>query len=177
VVQKERGPVPSVRYLSPTRFHFYCSPYQVTLLVKNHGIPYNETLLNKPDNLKRYTTAYKKALNLGVYGTNLSYLNIYDRTPQSITYLRVLKNLTEELGLTPAFDKEFFTGIEKNISSRDSMLVLLSRSYRKADSFLRENDRSEIGALILAGGWIESLFILTKLSRTNPNRELINRIG
>ncbi len=153
------------------------SPYQVAHLVKQHGIPFYENLPNKPENVRKYTTAFKKALNLGVYGTNLSYLNIYDRTPQSIAYLAVLKRLSEELNITPAFDGEFFAGIEKNINSKDSLLVMMGRTYRKADSYLRENDRTEVGALILTGGWVESVYILTRIVKTNPNREIINRIG
>jgi len=154
------------------------SPYQAAYLIKKHGIPFNEKLLNPTENSKKYTTAFKKALNLGIYGTNLSYLNIYDRTPQSISYLAVVKKLSEELNLTPAFNADFFTGIEKNINSQDSLLVQMSRTYRKADSYLRENDRTEVGALILAGGWIESLYTLTQLvGSTTNNRQIINRIG
>ena len=34
-----------------------------------------------------------------------------------------------------------------------------------------------MGALILAGGWVESLYILTKIGKVSPDREIINRIG
>jgi len=154
------------------------SPYQATYLIKKHGIPFNEKLPNKTENSKKYTTAFKRGLNLGIYGTDLSYFNIYERTPQSISYLAVLKRISEELNLTPAFNADFFTGIEKNINVQDSLLIHLSRTYRRADSYLRENDRTEIGALILAGGWVESLYILTQLVGNTPNnREIINRIG
>lgn len=41
-----------------------------------------------------------------------------------------------------------------------------------------ENDRNEVGALILAGGWIESLYILTQaLRELTKQQEIINRIG
>lgn len=153
------------------------SPYQVAQLVKSHNIPFNEAILNNPRNTKRYNTNFKKALNFGVYGTNLSYLNIYNRTPESITYLNVLKHLSEELGISPAFDIQFFSNIEKNITNQDSLLVLLSSSYRKADGFLRENDRNEVGSLILAGGWIESLYLLTTIAQSTSNRDVINRVG
>ncbi len=153
------------------------SPYQASHLIKKHNIPFDESLPNKTEHLKRYTTAFKKALNLGIYGTDLSYINIYERTPQAITYLGVLKRLSEELNLNPAFDSDFFLGIEKHINQRDSLLVHLSRTYRKADSYLRDNDRNEIGALIIAGGWVESLYILTQLAKNISNREIINRIG
>lgn len=153
------------------------SPYQVAQLVKSNNIPFNEAVLNSPENAKRYNTNFKKALNFGVYGTNLSYLNIYNRTPESITYLSVLKKLSEELGISSAFDAQLFKKIESNISNQDSLLAILSSSYRRVDGFLRENDRNDVGSLILAGGWIESLYLLTKTAQSSSNRETINRIG
>lgn len=153
------------------------SPYQAAFLIKKLDIPFDESFINSTENKQRYSTNFKKALNLGIYGTNLSYLNIYDRTPQSINYLSVLKKLSDELNLTPAFNADFFTSIERNIGKKDSLLVQLSKTYRKADGYLRESDRSEIGALILTGGWVESLYVLTRIAKTTSNREIINRIG
>ena len=153
------------------------SPYQVAHLLKKNDIPFNESIISKPENAKQYTTTFKQALNLGIFGTDLSYLNIYDRTPQSVAFLGAVKKLTEELGLIAIFNENFFTGIERNIHSKDSLLTLLSRSYSKADSYLREGDRTDLGGLILAGGWTESVFILSKIAKSTSNRELINRLG
>lgn len=153
------------------------SPYQAAFLIKKHNIPFDERIVNRPESYQRYTTTFKRALNMGVYGTDLSYLNIYERTQQSIQYLGVLKRAAEDLSITPAFSNDFFTAIQRNIGGKDSLLLYLSRAYRKADGYLRENDRSEIGTLILTGGWVESTYILTRLSNTTSNRDIINRIG
>jgi hypothetical protein len=153
------------------------SPYQAAFLIKKHNIPFDERIVNRPESYQRYTTTFKRALNMGVYGTDLSYLNMYERTQQSIQYLGVLKRASEDLSITPAFSNDFFTAIQRNIGGKDSLLLYLSRAYRKADGYLRENDRSEIGTLILTGGWVESTYILTRLSNTTSNRDIINRIG
>lgn len=153
------------------------SPYQAATLIKKKNLPFDENIACPLDNYKNYSTAFKKALNLGVYGTDLSYLNIYDRTPESISYLSVIKNLSDQLGISASFDESFFSSVEKNINNKDSILVLLSKTYRNTDSYLRVNDRKNIGSLILAGGWVESLYILTKISKGTDDREVINRIG
>ncbi len=153
------------------------SPYQAATLIKKKNIPFDESIASPIENYKNFSTAFKKALNLGVYGTDLSYLNIYDRTPESISYLSVIKNLSDQLGISSSFDASFFASIEKNINNKDSILVLLSKTYRSTDSYLRVNDRKNIGALILAGGWVESLYILTKIQKNSTDREIINRIG
>jgi len=42
---------------------------------------------------------------------------------------------------------------------------------------LKENDRQELGALILAGGFIESLYMVTQLTNEIQDNELYYRIG
>ncbi len=153
------------------------SPYQAATLIKKKNIPFDENIASPLDNYQHCNTAFKKALNLGIYGTDLSYLNIYDRTPESISYLSVIKNLSDQLGISASFDQTFFSSVEKNINNKDSILVILSKTYRNTDSYLRQNDRKNMGALILAGGWVESLYILTKIGKVNNDREIINRIG
>ncbi len=153
------------------------SPYQASTLIKKKNIPFDESIASSIDNYQHFSTAFKKALNLGIYGTDLSYLNIYDRTPESISYLSVIKNLSDQLGISASFDESFFSSIEKNINNKDSLLVILSKTYRNTDSYLRVNDRKNIGSLILAGGWVESLYILTRIGKGTNDREIINRIG
>jgi len=153
------------------------SPYQVMFLIKQHNIPFEESLVNKTENYSKYSTNFKKALNLGVYGTDLSYFNIFDRTQNSIQYLSVIKRASQDLNISQAFSVDFFSTLQRNIGERDSILFLLSRAYRKSHGYLKVNERPEIGALIITGGWVESIYILTRLSKTTKNREFINRIG
>jgi hypothetical protein len=49
--------------------------------------------------------------------------------------------------------------------------------FMNSNVFLKEAGRPEIAALILAGGWIEGLYIATQLTKASPNNnELIDRI-
>lgn len=153
------------------------SPHQIIHLIKAHNIPFSQEFLNPYSNLKYYNTNFKRALNFGTYGTNLSYLNIYKRTPETIAYLNVLKRLANDLGIGMVFEEDLFRRIEKNVNNPDSIVYLISTSYRMVDGFLHESNRSDIGALILAGGWIESISLLTKIGLKSSNREIINRVG
>src|SRR5687768_1496297 len=58
--------------------HRIPSPLEISVLLKESGRKYNAGFLNAPDNLSRYNTNYKRALNLGIYGTDLGYTNIYE---------------------------------------------------------------------------------------------------
>jgi hypothetical protein len=53
----------------------------------------------------------------------------------------------------------------------------MSNTYRDVDFFLKENQRQREGALVLAGGWVEAMYFLTKLSLETKNANLIQRVG
>lgn len=153
------------------------SPYQLSILVKQIGTNYNSELLNPASNQKQYTSLFKKSINLGIYGADLAYLNIYQQSPSAITYFSVIKMLAEDLGLSAAFSPTIFKRIERNVDNKDSLLYIMSNTYRDVDLFLKENQRQREGALVLAGGFIEAMHILTKLAVETKSLELIQRIG
>lgn len=153
------------------------SPYQATSYIKASDLGFNKVLLNPAENAPNYTTNFNKALNIGIYGTDLGYLNVYNQTPEVITYFSTIKDLSEDLGIDNALKEELIHRIENNIDNEDSLLYFLSNTYRKFDSYLNDNNRKEIGALIIAGGWIESLYILSQHAVSSENRNIINRLG
>ena len=153
------------------------SPYQATFTIKKSSIGYQKSLLNPADNVSNYTTNFQKALNVGIYGTDLGYLNIYDQIPDVISYFTVIKKLSQELGIESVLNIDIIDKIEQNIDNQDSLLHFLTGTYRQFDSYLRANNRKEIGALIITGGWIESLFILSQSALYSKDRLVINRLG
>ncbi|MGD9993336.1 MAG: hypothetical protein AB7S69_08550 [Salinivirgaceae bacterium] len=153
------------------------SPYQLSILIKSIGADYNSELLNPSENFKHYTSLFEKAVNMGIYGADLAYLNIYQQSPTAITYFSVIKLLAQDLGLSAAIDPQIFKRIENNIDKQDSLLFIMSNTYRDVDFFLKENQRQREGALVLAGGWIEAMYFLTTLSIETKNAELIQRVG
>jgi len=153
------------------------SPYQATYSIRNNKIDFNKSLLNPPENVSNYTTNFKQAINLGIYGTDLGYLNAYDQVPEVISYFTVIKKLSQELGIHSALKVDMIDKIENNIDNEDSLLMYLTGSYRQFDSYLRLNNRKDIGVLIIAGGWIESLYILSHNAVNSKDRKLINRLG
>jgi hypothetical protein len=153
------------------------SPYQVSMLVKSNKVPFNKELLNPVQNLSKYSTTYKQALNLGVYGADLSYLNIYEQLPDAAGYIAVIKILSKELGILSTLDDKTLKRIEANSNNKDSLAYILSNVFRDADAYLFNNNRNEVGLLIIAGGWMESLYMMTQTLTKFNNQEIINRIG
>lgn len=153
------------------------SPVETSILIKNTKSPYTEALLNSPDNVSNYSDEVKKALNLGVYGTDMGYTIIYNQHSSSLKYLKCIEKITNDLDLKGAFDNTFMERFENNSKNQDSTVKLVSDAFQKADNFLKNNDRKNTSILILTGGWIESLYLACELTKISNNRELINRIG
>jgi len=153
------------------------SPYEIAFLVKNENIDFNKDFLNPVNRSHNYINNFKKALNLGVYGADLGYLNIYEQTPDAISYFSAIKVLSQELDISNAFDQKTISRVEKNMSNKDSLLYIMSSTYRKADIYLKDNNRSELGVLILTGGWLESVNVLVNIAKTSKNQNIIRRIG
>lgn len=153
------------------------SPYEIAFLVKNSKLDFDKSLLNPYNKSHNYTNNFQKALNLGVYGANLGYLNVFEQNSEAIQYFSVIKILSQELGIENAFDKQTITRIENNLGNKDSLMFIVSNSYRKADQYLKDNNRNDIGVLILAGGWLESTYMMTQLAQSSKNKEIATRIG
>jgi hypothetical protein len=152
------------------------SPVQTAILIKQVGATFNKDMLNSERNAPKYSTHMQKALNLGVYGADLGYITIYEQ-PEALGYFNSINTLATELGVTSAFDKTLLERFKNNLGKKDSILVLVSAAYRSADFFLKENDRNEDGALIIAGGWIESLWFATTELKNKHNPDLVRRIA
>jgi hypothetical protein len=154
------------------------SPIETAMLMKRAGAKYNQDYLNPLSNLGNYTTTKSMALNLGVYSTDLSFASMFDQSQSSIKYLSATKKLADDLGILNAIDKSIINRMEANINNRDSLMEIISETFMNSNSFLKENDRAEIAAIILAGGWVEGLYIGTQVAaNTASNKELIERIA
>lgn len=154
------------------------SPIETAMLMKRAGAKYNEDFLNPLSNLGNYTSTKSMALNLGVYGADLSFASMFDQSQASIKYLSATKKLADDLGILNAIDKSIITRMENNINNRDSVMEIISETFMNSNSFLKENDRGEIAAIILTGGWLEGLYIGTQIVKnTSANKELMERIA
>lgn len=153
------------------------SPMQTSMLIEQTGADYNKSFLNDPKLVTTYATTFQRALNLGVYGADVGYVTNYDQSQDALKYLGVINKLSDQLGITGAFGEETIKRFESNFGKRDSMLNMVSIAYRNADAFLKDNDRLNIGALVITGGWVETLYFSTQIAMKTNDQKIIDRIG
>ena len=67
------------------------SPLEISTLLKEAETKYDKSHLNDPENISNYNSNFKKALALGIYGTDLGYTNIYGQNQDALFYLNSIK--------------------------------------------------------------------------------------
>jgi hypothetical protein len=148
-------------------------PSEIPYLLQATGAEFNQSLINNRTKVDQYTSHNDKAaLNLGIYAADIGYLTSYDKTQEAIDYLTSCKTLADELGLIGTFDAELLEKFEKNISNKDSLTRLLDHTMRDSQRYLRDNSRGRLSSLVVAGGFIEGLYIATGLIKTYPKNIL-----
>ncbi|MBI9066662.1 MAG: hypothetical protein JEZ09_05175 [Salinivirgaceae bacterium] len=157
-------------------FYNLFSPVDLTYLVSKQNAFYNSYLINPINNITKYTESSKIALNLGVYGADISYLWMFDQSQQSLSYRSAIQRLTDKLEIPRDFVDFTYLQAENYQEQFDSLVFVARHSYTTADNYLKEADREHSAALILLGGWIETLYIATHMFE-NPDKKLLSRIA
>ena len=158
-------------------FYNVPSPLVVSNILRAMDLPYNPDLLNSVSNVENYLTQADMAINTGIFGADLCYIRIYQQYQDAAKYLAALKGLTQQLGIPEEEKRISVKRLEENIQNQDSLVNIISQIYSNSDSYLKENDRGGTAALIIFGGWVETLYLATNiLDPQNPRKELVDLI-
>lgn len=154
------------------------SPLEISVLLKESGKKYNGSYLNSPESVSNYNSNYKKALNLGVYGTDLGYTNIYEQNQDGVKYMTSIKTLADGLSIGQFFDIETIGRLATNSKNLDSLLLITTQNFNSINHYLQSRNQSNLSVLFLTGGWVEALNILCEVAAANPtNKEMQETIG
>jgi len=163
---------PNVQYAVPT-------PNELFNVLKIMDMPFNPELMNDPENVDLYTESVSQALNFGVYSADLAMAASYKEGTKTLALFKTIRSLSESLDITNAFDETVFKRIEENINSgqSDSLTVLSNETYYDAYSYLEENQRGAALSLMVIGGWIESLYIMSNSGEFVEGSEFAKRLA
>lgn len=161
-----------------TLFYNVPSPIEVTEIIKKMDLAYQPDLMNSVNNADNYLSQSDMAINIGIYGADLSYIRIYEQFQDAARYLAVIKKFTRELGIPEEQERLTAQRMEKHIENQDSLLKIITETFTKSDSYLKENQRGGTAALIVFGGWIETLYLATNIvDLDNPQKDMVNLIS
>ncbi len=159
-------------------FYSLPSPLETAMIIKTSGATYDESILNPLDNQSKYTTNKAMALNLGIYTTDLSFASLFDQTQTSINYMTAAKTMAEGLDISGAINDETFDKLEANLQNRDVVMDIISETFLNSSSYLKENEREDVAAIVLVGGWVEGLYLAAEIIGDSVSgNELVNRVN
>lgn len=152
------------------------TPMETARIVQKTGATFNTDNLHSAMSAGNYVTSDKQAINLGVYGADLSYATIFEENAISLTYLEVVKGLARDLGIGDVIDDNLLNRAEANRSRQDSLISIVSGAFYDMNEKLKSNGQENLSALLVASGWVESLYLATRY-QTQANDELKTRIA
>ncbi len=151
--------------------------FEVTEMLNRIEAAYMPTICNTKENYDKYMTESKRALNLGVYSADLCYANTYNQTVMVKEYMDVVKKIIDALDMTQAIDPELPSKMESNENNKEELTKLITDTFYDSYEYLNQNDRGPVSILIVAGSWIEGLYISTNISEfTFENKEIVKII-
>nr|HNH61797.1 hypothetical protein [Cyclobacteriaceae bacterium] len=113
------------------------SPLEISVLLKESGKKYNVDYLNSADNIARYNNNFQKAMNLGIYGTDLGYTNIYEKNTDGIKYMTSIKGLADDLNIGQFFDLETISRLATNSKNLDSLLLITTQNFNNINHYFQ----------------------------------------
>ncbi|MDY0202205.1 MAG: hypothetical protein WC951_12990 [Bacteroidales bacterium] len=153
------------------------SPVETAALIKGLKVPFNRSYMADTKLEKNLNTSFQKAIGLGIYGADLGYINMYERTSLVINYISSIKSLAEGIQVGQFFDFATLNRIATNKENIDSLMLISQQSFNRIDSYLRETNRAHLSVVIIAGVWVEGLYISTRVTQDMPNARMKEIIG
>jgi len=144
------------------------TPFEVTTALLTAKAPYLFSLCNPPSNLNKYFTEKTKALNLGVYSTDLAYSSVFQKTDETDKFLFCTGTLAGDLGIGGVYDKDLLKKAEGYKDNRDSLVSLVMTFFKSTTDFLRRNNRTQVAVLVASGAFTEGLYVTSSLCQFAP---------
>ena len=136
------------------------------------------TYLNNPANIQNYADTKSRSLNFGIYATDFLYCSTFDYGAEALKYFINVKKLGDELGISNVINQSLADRIKSNIGKNDSLTSLSNSLYFSAVAELEQSDKASTLSLVIAGGWIESMNLVTNMvKKYKANSLVIDRIA
>lgn len=119
---------------------------------------------NPVENAKKYYTSASRAINLGVFGADLSYATLYNIKQQVIDYMDAIRVLADELNMAKIYNAALYDTITMNYDNRDLLVKILTNAFNETYAYLSNNDQQNMALLVVGGAWVEGMYLTTLAS-------------
>jgi hypothetical protein len=156
----------------------YPLPTSATILkmLTDLEVGYVIGITNPVENTNKYFISKSRAINLGTYGADLSYVTLYNMQQEVINYLDAIRSLSNELNMSKIYDEALYENVKKNFDNRDELVKILTKSFNDTYSYMRDNDQQTLALLVVGGAWVEGMHLCVNVSETAYNAEGFSKL-
>jgi hypothetical protein len=132
-------------------------------------VGYNLGISNPPERAKKYFTSAKRAINLGIYGADLSYGTLYNMDQQVLDYLDAIRILVTDLSMSRIYDRPLYDSIRKYFDNKDKLVKILTKAFDDTYAYMSDNDQQSLALLVVGGAWVEGMYLTCNVNEAAYN--------
>jgi hypothetical protein len=121
-------------------------------------------ITNPVANTKKYFSSTTRAINVGVFGADLSYTTLYNMQQDVLNYMEAIRSLANELNMSKIYNEELYENIKKNFDNKSELVKILTNSFNDTYTYLSDNDQQTLALLVVGGAWVEGMYLTTHVS-------------
>ncbi len=140
------------------------SSAQVIKMLQDLEVGYIFGISNPVENTKKYFTSTARAINIGVFGADLSYATLYNIQQEIINYLEAIQSLAADLNMSQLYDETLYDKIKQNFDYKDKLVEILTEAFDETYAYLSDNDQQPLALLVVGGAWVEGMYLTTHVS-------------
>lgn len=152
------------------------SPLQATSLMQAIGIEYKEDYLQNTSKASSYTGWFSQATNMGIYGADMGYANVYGETTKSMDYVGSIRELADKLKVGQFFDIGTIRELAAKSDDIDALINASQINFQKMNDYLQKQNRGKVSVAMILGGWIEGLYLSSTISAAHPDNEVLREL-
>lgn len=137
---------------------------EVIKMLSELEVGYIMGIANPVANARKYLTSSGKAINMGVFGADLSYATLYNMQQEVLNYLDAIRSLANELNMSQIYDENLYDRIRKNQDNKEELVTILTEAFDKTYAYLSQNDQQGLALLVVGGAWVEGMYLTTHVS-------------
>jgi hypothetical protein len=172
----EKDQIQTVEREIETRVYPLPTSAEVIKMLTDLEVGFIIGISNPVENTKKYFSSTTRAINLGVYGADLSYATLYNMQQDVINYMSAIRSLANELNMTKIYDETLYEKIKQNVDNRDLLVEILSKAFNETYGYLSDNDQQPLALLVVGGAWVEGMYLTTHISEAAYQIAGISRV-
>jgi hypothetical protein len=153
------------------------SPLHIARMFRSAGLKYLPEITSPADKVASYTTTISRALNMGIYSSDLAYCTLNKQSNESQKYLKNIRTLADQINLGKIFAQTgLYDRFNSNLNKEDSLTSIITDIQFQTDALLEQNEQNHLYGILFSGAWVESMHLGGEVYRKEPNEDLVSTL-